>query len=349
MRLPPPPPPSKVLALYLYRDAGAYYRAVQPMRAIGGTWAYIWGDDTVQPYPDSVTVDQLEAAETVVLVRGGSDGPTDVVAAIRSLRERYGVKTVLLDYDDAIFEVPLSNPARPTRRHLASVRAAMAQADGIVVTGDALARHFRARTDKPVAVVPNLVDPRDWPAAELDEQPTLVLSGSPSHRHDWRVVLPALRRLLSERPDVRLRMVGFCPPEFRGLPGLDVRPWAFNPADYPSRLRGGWVGLAPLPDSRFNRGKSPIKAYEYGLSGMAVIGSPCQYADVLGEQRGTLIADDRPGDWYSAIRAYLDDPARRAADAARLRDHVARTPDAGAHASRLTAVYTEHGGDTWQS
>ena len=57
-------------------------------------------------------------------------------------------------------------------------------------------------------------------------------------------------------------------------------PW-LHPEDYPKGLVGIDIGCCPLDDHPFNRSKSPIKAWEYALSGAAVVASPTVYGRVI--------------------------------------------------------------------
>lgn len=339
MRLPPPPPPAPVLGLYAMRDAGAYYRVVVPLRAIGGAWACY----------DEVTAAHLDAAETVILYRLGGH-VADVAATVADLRQRWGVRTVLVDYDDAMFSPHPIIEVRVPPLGLAGVRAGLAAADGVIVQNAALVRHFRAQTDRPVAIVPNLIAAEDWPAPTPPAwPPTVVLAGSPSHRLDWDEAIPALTWLRAQVPAVRVRRLG-CPHPALKLLATEGGDWQTDLGTYAASLAGGAIGLCPLPDAPFNRGKSPVKAYEYSLAaGMAVIGSPTQYGDVLADGRGIVVADGDALGWARALDAYLSDGARRAADAARLRAWVLAERDVRRHVSALRDTYLTHTeGSTWR-
>lgn len=335
MQIPPPPPPGRVLGLATHHSATFFYRLVQPLRVLpSATWATY----------DTVTAEQLAAADTVVLSCLGGR-PDDVRAAVQSLRERWGITRVLADYDDAPFVDHPVIEVRPPPDSRDGWQAALDVVDGVVVTGPALAAHIQPHTPAPIQVVPNLIHPADWPAPPpppADAPPVVVLAGSPSHRYDWELALPALRWLRQQQPDVGLRVLGCPHPEIRDL-ATDYRGWTTDLAEYTAALQGGTIGLCPLPATAFNACKSPIKAYEYALSGMAVIGSPTQYGPVLAGQRGFVVPDGDTLGWAKCLLAYLATPERRAADAARLRAHVLATLDAQRHAASLAAIYDPQG------
>lgn len=331
MRIVQPPPPGRVLGLYTVPDAGAYYRLMVPLRALdSASWAQL----------DMVTEAQLDAAETVVLYRFGGR-VEDVRAAVRDLRTRWGVRRVLADYDDAMFTPHPVDEVRVSVGGMDGVRVALELVDGVIVQNQALVDHFRAETDRPIAVVPNLVHGDDWPTVPPPpaEPPTIVIAGSQSHRLDWQIVLPALAWLRSTFPDVALRILG-CKQDAVIALATEGRGWTHDIAAYAARLVGGAIGLCVLPDTPFNRGKSMVKAFEYSLAaGMAVVGSPTQYGPLLAGGCGFIVPDADPAGWAKCIGRYLTDPGRRAADAARLRQRILDQYDARRWADRLTASY----------
>lgn len=324
-------PPASVLGLYVRPTMNAIYRIITPMRAIGGSWAPI----------DAVSPDQLDAAETVVIHALGGRA-RDVTTAIRDLRKRWGVRRILIDYDDALFHPHPVKEVRIKPFQVAGVRAALELCDGVIVTSDTLRDHFAAHTEKPIAVIPNLIWPADWPAAPPPPDPgppVLVLAGSPSHHLDWDLVVPALAQLRKQVPDVQLRLLGYGHPLLKQIATQGGGGWMNGP-QYLQSLAGGAIGLCPLPDTPFNRGKSPVKAIEYSLAGgMAVIGSPTQYRDLLSEERGLWVPDDHPFGWQMALGIYLSDPAKRMADAQRLRAHILATFDARQWAAAIQSAY----------
>lgn len=335
MQIPPAREPGPILGLYPMRDAGAYYRVAVPLSSVpGATWACL--DSNA---PDGVTKAQLQAAETIIFYRCG--GPVRSVRAMfGDARTRWGVTRILVDYDDAAFAFIPVKEVRPAPSALKGLAYALAHADGVLVQNQALVEHYRPYTDAPFAVVPNLVRVEDWPelAPPQDWPPVVVLAGSPSHAADWLTVLPALRWLREQAPDVRLRVIG-CPlPEIQAL-ATEWHPWV-DAELYPDLLKGASIALCPLPATEFNVGKSPVKAYEYALaSGAAVIGSPCQYAEVLAGGRGLIVPDGDAAGWAKCLAAYLTDPELRLVHARALRRWVVATKDVRRHAGRLTHIY----------
>lgn len=324
------PPPASVLGLYTMANMNTLYRIITPMRAIRGSWARI---DRVEP-------DQLEAAETVIIHAIGGRS-RDVRSAITSLRSKWGIRRILVDYDDAML---IPHPVKQVRIRPfqeRGIREALKLVDGVIVTNEFCQEHFTQHTDKPIAVIPNLIWPADWPAAPppAEHPPVIVLAGSPSHAQDWSLVVPALAQIRKQLPDVQFRLLGYGHPLLKQIATQGGGGWKGG-GEYIQALAGGAIGLCPLPPTDFNLGKSPIKAMEYSLAaGMAVVGSPTQYADLLDHGRGYVAQDGLRLAWELAIGTYLVDPERRAADAQRLRSHILTHYDARLHTAHLEAVY----------
>ena len=327
MIIPPTPPCGPVLGVTAILDAAAYYRIVVPMRAVGGTWSLI----------SEITQEQLDTCHTVVISRmmGTED---DVRLFIRHLK-RLG-KRVLVDYDDAIF---MRHPVTEVRMPLKlrrSIKAALAEADAVIVTGETLKRYFRRYTTLPIFVVPNFIIAEDWPdPLPWCWPPVIVMAGSPSHKRDWDLAVPGVAFIRKSAPDVELRLLG-CEHDLLKQIATQGGKWYSDVTEYRAALAGGMIGLCPLPRTPFNECKTPVKLIEYAMSGLAVIGSPTQYGPHLSEH-GIIVADDDPRGWAVAIASYLANPAMAREKATHLRDYVCRTFHALHYSQELARIYSE--------
>ena len=97
-------------------------------------------------------------------------------------------------------------------------------------------------------------------------------------------------------------------------------PW-LHPEDYPKGLLGIDIGCCPLDDHPFNRSKSPIKAWEYALSGAAVVASPTVYGKVIRHAANGHLASTA-GEWEHALAYLLERPKNRAVQAENLKRDV---------------------------
>jgi glycosyltransferase involved in cell wall biosynthesis len=122
---------------------------------------------------------------------------------------------------------------------------------------------------------------------------------------------PALAALGRDRGAVRLRLVAHAPARFDPLP-VDHRPW--SPQEQEAALRECHIGLCPMPDTLWTRGKCPFKTLQYMAAGMAWVGSAVgenvALAGPADAPRGLCAAGERG--WAAALQRLVDDAALRA-------------------------------------
>jgi glycosyltransferase involved in cell wall biosynthesis len=173
-----------------------------------------------------------------------------------------------------------------------------------------------------VAVIPTCVDldravGRD--RSQLSSpRPVLGWIGTPTTARYLAGIEEPLVRLADGRP-LRVRLIGAGASPFSGL-DTDLRPWSLS--SEPEDVAAFDVGLMPMPDTPWTRGKAALKALQYGASGLATVASWTETnAEILGDGVGTLLC--RTGDeWLAALTRLLDDDAFRVEMGARARRRV---------------------------
>ena len=138
---------------------------------------------------------------------------------------------------------------------------------------------------------------------------TVGWAGGDSHRKDWQMVAPRVRRFLSRNPDVDFHAIG---QNYLAENKIEGRwtPWSADLFDY-YRTIDFDIGIAPLIPSRFNRSKSAIKALEYAALGIPVIASdeaPYQGFVVDGV---TGFLGSRDHEWEARLRDLVNDEDMR--------------------------------------
>lgn len=213
----------------------------------------------------------------------------------------------LFDFDDAIWE-----PAPGWTRHLwrahARVPESIRRARAVTAGNEYLAA-FARRYNGAVMVVPTSVDldhyprqPQRAPGAPL----RILWIGSAATLPYLDTVMPALARL-SRRVSFTLHVVYNGPP--REHPGLRVEYTRWTPQGELPALSDCDVGVMPLPDTPFARGKCGLKALQYMAVERATIVSP------VGVNRD-IVSDGENGLWASSENDWVDGLSRLAADPA---------------------------------
>lgn len=250
----------------------------------------------------------------------------------RWLRRR-GVRFTV-EFDDAI---------HLTRFHLRKMETLCALADAVIVGNPELRAFARRHTDK-VGVVPTTIEMERYPTptlgerdAALDPERPLVVGwiGLPYNFHALDIVTEPLRRLAAQRP-IRLRVVSDGAPRLPGVP-TEVVPW--SAAREVDEIRGFDVGIMPLPDDAWSRGKCALKILQYFAAGRPAVASPVgANAQVVHHGRDGFLARG-PDEWYEALRALADDPARRREMGLEGRRAVEREYATASWAPRLAAAW----------
>jgi len=121
----------------------------------------------------------------------------------------------------------------------------------------------------------------------------------------------ALHRLLrTHSGKVEIHFWGFCPETFQKIPGVVVHPFNSNYADYLRAFSSCEydIGLAPMLDDEFHRGKTNAKYREYGACEIAGIYSRVPlYATCVQEGETGILVDNTPDDWYTALVRLVED------------------------------------------
>ena len=316
----------RLLSVVNASGASAYYRQILPAE----TLRRVGYDATWKLLGDATDADALRA-DVIVLGRLGGEQAPQAAASIRHLQSLG--KTVIVDYDDLVTAIPDWNPARLA--YLDDTIDVIRTASGITVTNAQLAAEMR-KYNTNVTVFDNFIDPSAWPASEHKSNVVIGLAGTSSHTRDWELIREPMRRIRLEFPDVEFIVAGFTPDYLKGI-ATEFIDWVPLPK-YSALLKRFSIGLCPLLDDRFNACKSPIKSYEYALSGAAVVASPTKYASVVRGKGKIARTDD---EWYQAIKDYITDADARRRDAQALRTFVIRTLDARNHAKVIYKAYSD--------
>ncbi|MHB1261264.1 MAG: glycosyltransferase family 4 protein [Thermoplasmatota archaeon] len=194
-----------------------------------------------------------------------------------------------------------------------------------------------------VRVVPTAVDTTRFAPSPVKgrRDPTpdgpVVLGwiGTAANAGNLQALQEPLAKALARHPGARLRVVAERPPL---LPGIPADQWEFVPWSAETEvdlLRSFDIGLMPLEDTPWNRGKCGFKLLQYMAVGAAAVASPVGVnADILGAGRvGLAAASD--AEWGEALDRLLADAPLRKRLASQGRSLVERDYSAQAVAPRL--------------
>ena len=142
-----------------------------------------------------------------------------------------------------------------------------------------------------------------------------------------------LARLAVRHPGLEVHVVGAT--LGRGAPFIH-HPWSIETEV--SLVAGADIGLAPMPDDAWTRGKCGLKVLLYMACGLPVVASRAGvHPEIVTDQEDGWLIDSQPS-FESAIDALVRDPEQRARLGAAARATVERRFSVRAVAPRLAAL-----------
>ncbi len=217
------------------------------------------------------------------------------------------------DYDDAVHIRYQRHASQVVRASLGRKIDGVMRHSAVVLAGNEnLADHARGAGATRVETVPTVVDLTRYGRARRQAGSTgkavVGWIGSPS---TWRTQAAPLVPLLADLVEaglITVRAVGTHSDERR--PGFEFCPW--SEATEVELIREMDIGIMPLPDDPWTRGKCGYKLIQYMACGLPVIASPvgANRSIVRHGVNGFLADGER--EWRSSIELLATNPSTRA-------------------------------------
>ncbi len=248
-------------------------------------------------------------------------------------------RRIVFDFDDAIFLPNVSAANRALGFLKAPEKSAWLAGHARALTaGNAFLEdwaHRHAAPDARVFAVPTAVDTARWrPQATPQKGDGLVRLGwigSHSTMPFLESLAPVIEALGARHPELRLTVIGATTDRFAGM--LETIPWTLEgEVEALDRID---IGLAPLPDSDWARGKCGLKLIQYLALEKPVVASAVGVHPEMIEHGAQGLLVDRPGGWIPALERLIADKALRRSMGARGRVRVIERYSVDAVAPRL--------------
>jgi glycosyltransferase involved in cell wall biosynthesis len=241
----------------------------------------------------------VRRAEVTVVLR-------KTITALWRTPLRRAARRLVLDFDDAVFVRDDGSPSWTRARRFA----AMVRRCDAVWAGNAYLGQAAGRYGPHVAVLPTSVDPSLYPpqAEKPADHVDLVWIGSSATRKYLEQALPALAAAAGAVPALRLTIVADFALPAAPLPTVAV-PW--SAAGEAQALAQAHIGIAPMPDDPWTRGKCGLKVLQYLAAGLPVVASDAGvHRELIAPGRTGLLAGN-PEQWVAALTTLAADPALR--------------------------------------
>ncbi len=213
---------------------------------------------------------------------------------------------VVIDYDDAIFHnYDLSK--RAVVRHVLGhkIDRLMASARSVIAGNSYLAARAAKAGAKDIAIIPTVLDPQRYQYGQKSQQDRFRIGwvGTKSTSGYLRQVAPALARAQREL-DAEVVIIGA-----KSVQLPEVTPTYVDWTEHTEAAEIGKlnIGIMPLSDTPWERGKCGYKLLQYMACGLPVVASPvgANTDIVVAGETGFLATDNNA--WFEAFKKLRDD------------------------------------------
>jgi glycosyltransferase involved in cell wall biosynthesis len=229
----------------------------------------------------------------------------------------------VFDVDDAIYvrkprrlgEAPDDSPWR-RRKFAATCR----WVDVVAAGNDVLAGAAR-RSARAIAILPTSIDTAAYrpTTATAADAPTIVWIGSPENLVYLEMIRPALERLSVRHPALKLRVI--CS-QFPDWSGVDIERIPWSSATEAESLAAAHIGVMPLTDDEWARGKCAFKLLQYMAAALPCVASPVGANTEAVIEGVTGFHARTSAEWEGHLESLIESPALRARLGAGGREHV---------------------------
>lgn len=214
-------------------------------------------------------------------------------------------RRTIFDFDDAIY----TSPGKP-HSLITSLRVKkrlhlwLKYADVVTTSNNFLAGYARKYSNS-VKVIPMALNTEVWKPRNNTggNKTTIGWAGAPVNIPLMEKLDPVLTLLLKKYPFLKLAIFSGRKPTLK-CP-FDYHPFKSN--GEPEFVKNLDIGLLPLDDEEYARGKSPIKAIQYLACEVPVVGNVIgATAEILNDKNSISVSNEK--EWFDALEKLILNP-----------------------------------------
>jgi len=205
-----------------------------------------------------------------------------------------------------------------------------------VIAGNRYLADWASPYTERVTVIPTAIDLAAYPAQAPRRRDAVIgWIGTRINLMYLRTVLPALTNLMRTRPDTTLKIVA---DDFLDAPGIRVTKKRWSLDDEVGDVMSFQVGIMPLPDDPWTRGKCAVKILQYFAAAVPVVCSPVGTNLEVVEHGRTGYFAATEEEWVTHLDELLGNEERRKQFGAAGRETVRQTYSIEANLDALINV-----------
>lgn len=245
---------------------------------------------------------------------------------------------IVVDYDDAQFHRYDQHKSPFVRAVLGhKIQNIMAMANVVVVGNEYLAEYAVSAGARKVEIVPTVVDVERYTCNVDSDERMLTIGwiGTPTTDKYLRLLEPVFKKIV-ESNCVRIVAIGANSKNLVGIP-VETKKWAES--DEVKEILKFDIGIMPLPDEPWERGKCGYKLIQYMACCKPVIASPVGINLALVQQGINGFLADTIQDWIQAFERLLSDATLRHSMGQSGRNLVEQKYSLGVTAPKLKHIF----------
>jgi glycosyltransferase involved in cell wall biosynthesis len=249
-------------------------------------------------------------------------------------------RKIIYDFDDAIWQTDQSNESDFVRAmRYRSKAGSISQWAYIVSCGNEYLCNYAKQFNTRVVYNPTTIDTSyhiSGHKPKTEGQIVIGWTGSHSTLKYLTSIGPALRQLQEKYPQMIFEVIADRAPEL-SLPGLQFTKW--NIDSEIADLGKFDIGIMPLPNDDWARGKCGFKALQYMAMGIPTVASPVGVNTTIIQHgvNGFLCETDE--DWFKSIDQLIRDPQFRLQMGKQARDAVEKRYSVKSNTSNFLAMF----------
>ncbi|MDH5358581.1 MAG: glycosyltransferase family 4 protein [Gammaproteobacteria bacterium] len=272
------------------------------------------------------TLWKASQADTVVVIR-------KTFPLVLTWMLRFVSKRLIFDLDDAIFCHSDGSASRTRMKRFA----AMAKSSDHIFAGNQFLAEKSMMFNDAVTIIPTCLDVSKYDVIDNRSEDfiDLVWIGSKSTSKYLIDVLPSLEKVAERQPKLRLKIIADFNLPDTTMPVLSI---IWDEKTEAKELCSSHIGIAPMRDNDWTRGKCALKVLQYMAAGLPVVSSDVGVNGeaVIDDVTGYLVTTDEQ--WITAIENLLDNEAQRVSMGEAGHNRVKQYYDIGIVFQRMLAV-----------
>jgi len=222
---------------------------------------------------------------------------------------------LVFDFDDAIYTTPEpaedANFSLVKKQNYSRFQAVVSMSDLVILENKFTEEYAKKYNTNTLRITGPIDTERYFPVkndSKISKKIVIGWIGSPATTVYLGPILPVFENIACRYKNVRFKLIGASPVSNPRIQICQV-PWSLETEV--KELRGFDIGIMPLPDDEWTRGKGGYKLLQYMAMGIPSVASPVGVnADLIQNGfNGFLVKDET--EWYEKFSLLIDDSQRR--------------------------------------